>query len=430
MSKNRNIRILLYAFFIISGLYGTVYADTYRTPHAGEDYTTTLFGTPVEVSSRDRNSVSAINLGLYWIPDGPEEQELLPFGALFLWRNWKDGKERFRGVFSGIYNEVRYNTTPSLLKGAEAVFTFDNITIPFDRSEYVEGIRIAKEELEWYQVKFGMGLGYRIPLAPWHQDNALEVALTYEPGILLFRRGDEADPAFVVPKDTYEGRIHFRLRVDALERNLLELPHRGFAGGLDSLYGHRDKWEDWGGPLFGIQRGGSYSYRDWFATSIYGIAVSGLPFIQNERHRLITSVYSGIGKDLDRFSAFRLSGGSNNGDWETLSRPILPGAAFDEFFTKKYGILNFEYRYEALAFLYLHLKGTLAWVDRPRFKDDDTVINRTEPMHSITASVTSGFLWDSQIEIGYTHNFGILRERDGRSEYGGEALLFSWTKEF
>lgn len=59
--------------------------------------------------------------------------------------------------------------------------------------------------------------------------------------------------------------------------------------------------------------------------------------MDSERHRLIASAYAGLGKDLDRFSAFRFAGRPDASEWEAISRPDLPGAAFDEFFSRSYG---------------------------------------------------------------------------------------------
>jgi len=235
------------------------YADDYRTPRAGEEYRTELLGIPVIAPARNRGHVTALDLGLQWIPDRPisplilplggalvvrDRNEagsdlVLPFGAVFVWRNEDDGERRFRGVFSGLYNDLRYNIMPEFLQGAEAVFPFENFTVPFGRPEYVEGQRIEDVDLEWQYVRGGLGLGYRTPLAPWNQDNALEITLTYEPGFLWFDASSDTARDFIVPHDTYEGRAHLRLRADALERNLLELSHRGFSVGSDLVYGHR-----------------------------------------------------------------------------------------------------------------------------------------------------------------------------------------------
>src|SRR5262249_11773158 len=149
----------------------------------------------------------------------------------------------------------RYDTLPVNGSPFELLATFDNLTPPFDRSEYVEGARIRSEELRWYQMRAGFGLGYRIPVGPGHQDNHLETSLAYEPGYLSFDRGDKTDPGTIVPKDTYEGRTHLRFRYDSIERNPIELPHQGVAVGLDAVHGHRHRWEDWGGPVLGFESG-------------------------------------------------------------------------------------------------------------------------------------------------------------------------------
>jgi len=66
----------------------------------------------------------------------------------------------------------------------------------------VEGQRIEDVDLEWQYVRGGLGLGYRTPLAPWHQDNALEITLTYEPGFLWFDASSDTARDFIVPHDT------------------------------------------------------------------------------------------------------------------------------------------------------------------------------------------------------------------------------------
>ncbi|MGH8527040.1 MAG: hypothetical protein ACREXY_23395, partial [Gammaproteobacteria bacterium] len=131
--------------------------------------------------------------------------------------NPEQGRQRFRGVFSGLYNDVRYNVSSSFLGRAEAVLTFENFNVPFARPEYVEGQRIEAVDLEWQYIRGGLGLGYRTALAPGHQDNALEVTLTYEPGFIWFEPDDDTAGTFIVPRDTYEGRAHLRVRADALE---------------------------------------------------------------------------------------------------------------------------------------------------------------------------------------------------------------------
>ncbi len=110
----------------------------------------------------------------------------------------------------GIYDDVRWNR--KLSGSLESVLTFENSTLPWARSEYVEGRRIASEELQWSVARAGVGLGTRFRIAPSLQDSAVEAALTYEPGILFFRRGSDTLESFQSPSDAYEGRVHARLQ--------------------------------------------------------------------------------------------------------------------------------------------------------------------------------------------------------------------------
>ncbi|MGH8579425.1 MAG: hypothetical protein ACREVK_04610 [Gammaproteobacteria bacterium] len=425
-----------------------VQAEDYRTPRAGEAYQTEIWGKRITAPERDRRHVTALNLGLQYIPNGPSSPDILPFGgalvvrdtddqgedvlqpfgAIFVWRNPEHGRQRLRGVFSGLYNDVRYNIAPRFLGGAEAVFTFENFNVPFARPEYVEGQSIEAVDLEWQYIRGGLGLGYRTPLAPGHQDNALELTLTYEPGFFWFQEDDDTAPEFIEPRDTYEGRAHLRLRADALERNLMEIPHWGYTAGADLIYGHRANWRDWGEAVLGVAN--AAAKQDYFAASLYAVVAGGVPFLDSERHRLTASLYAGVGADLDRFSAFRLSSRPTAWEWEAVSRPDLPGAVFDEFFSRSYGIVELRYRYEALFFFYPYLRANWAWIDRPRFQENGRVGNQMDSLPSLGAGLISGAPWRSQVEISYVYNFGILRDTDGEPGFGGHSILFQWSKEF
>ena len=216
--------------------------DEKPTPLAGEEYHTEVLGEPVNVAARDRKSVTAASFGIQYLPDGPSFYQVLPFGALYVWRNSDDMKQRFRGTFSGPVNDLTMNVGSHSSSGWELRFTLNTMIIPLGRSEYVEGQIIRDVEVEWSYVFGGFGIAYRRLLDPGHQDNALELSLTYEPGFRWFKGTSKASPNFIVPNDTYEGRVHARVRKDALERNLMELPHRGYAFGGDFFYGHRANW--------------------------------------------------------------------------------------------------------------------------------------------------------------------------------------------
>ncbi|MCM3875812.1 MAG: hypothetical protein NEA02_05265 [Thermoanaerobaculia bacterium] len=397
-----------------------------RTPRAGEAFTGSVFGRTVDVPARDRTRVTELWAALQFLPSGPESRTLVPQAALVLWRSRNGGEERVRAVLLGIYDDVRWNRK---LDGTlESVLTFENTALPWARSEFVEGRRIASEELQWSVVRAGVGLGTRFTIAPSLQDNAVEAALTYEPGVLFFRRGSDTSESFQPPSDAYEGRVHGRVRADAFERNLLELPHGGFGAGLDAFWAHRAGWRDWGGGPSGPHA--ADGTRSWSAISGYALAALPVPFVSSERHRLLVSAYGGAGSNLDRFSTLRLSGGSNAGDFESLSQPILPAAAFDEIATRGYGILNLEYRFEALFFLFLHARGTLARADRLRSDAQGRFVSRADWLNGVTVGLTSGFLWSSTIELFVSRNFGLESESAGVFSAGRNAAYVSFTKSF
>jgi hypothetical protein len=411
----------------VGGLFPAGAAGQDRSPRAGESYSGTVFGLPIEIPARDRRTVTYLAAGLLSVPQGPEDHRDAPAGELFLWRNRREGRELFRAEIAVIANSVRYNRALSD-SGLESVLTLEGATLPWALSDSVEGMRDAAAELKVRSYRGGAGLGFRRPLAPGLQDNFFEVAMTYEPGYLAFRRAGETAPDFILPRDSFERRAHLRVRADAFERNLLELPHEGWAAGLDAKDGRRSGWRSWGGGVLGFHDGAEGDH--WSSVTAYAVAASEVPFAPGDRHRFVASIYAGAGSHLDRFSAPRLDGFSNAGDWEALSRPVLPGAASDEFFPSRYTIANLEYRYEPVFFLFLQARGTLAWLDRPRLTDSGGTVDRVEPLHAVTLAATSGFFWNLSFEVAWSHNFGVLRRRAGFVEKGGNAFYVSLTKTF
>jgi hypothetical protein len=144
---------------------------------------------------------------------------------------------------------------------------------------------------------------------------------------------------------------------------------------------------------------------------------------------LITSFYGGIGKDLDRFSAFRLPGRPTGFEWEALSLPMMPGAQFNELFPRRYAIASLTYRYEALFFLYPYVTATYGLVERPRFTSQG-IRNTTDSLPAVGGGVVTGAPWKSQIEINYSYNFGIFRDPGGAPpSTGGHGAFIFWAKQ-
>ncbi len=399
-------------------------ADDYKTPRAGEVAVGTIFGKEVRAPKRDRGRITYLNLGASWLPDGPDGLGFLPAGGAYFWRAPEEGESRFRAILAGLSNEIRCDVAVSENKVVAALASFDSLTLPWARSEYVQGERQRSEELEWNQARLGVGLAAHGRIGPGAIDNVLDVALTIETGNLWFDEGDHTDPAFVRPTNTFEYRGHLRVRADALVRNIVELPHRGWSAGADGVWGRRGKWEPWGLPSEGLETGGD----SWLAGSAFAVVATGVPGL-SERTTLVASAHAGTGSDLDRFSAFRLGSGSTWGDFETLSRVILPAAGVDEIATARYATVDLELRYEPIFFLYLQLKGTLAWADVP-VHGASGIETRPGSFPAVTAGFTTGLPWNLSMEFAASRNFGLEQTVDGRVEKGRSGFFVSVTKEF
>ena len=419
------LKIWLYTWLACSCLFTPLASgEESKTPLAGEPFQVEVSGREIDVPARGRRSVTAIDIGVQVIPNGPRTQQVLPVGALFVWRN--ADTRRFRGTFAALYNDVRYNVGSERAHGWEAVFTFTNLIAPFGRYEYVEGQAITDVELKWSYVFAGVGIGYRKPLPPGHQDSALEMALTYEPGYLWFDRSTHTSPQFITPSDTYEGRVHFRLRTDMLDRNFMELAHRGVSFGGDAVYGHRAHWQQWGGVAFDPPD--VNKERDYLAGSVYAVAAGGVPFVDNDHHRLIASAYGGIGENLDRFSAFRLPGRHKGYEWDALSRPMLLGVAFNELFPRRYLVTDLTYRWGAMLALYPYIRGTYAVVERPRFADNGAIRMQMDALPALGGGVVTRGPWRTQVEVNYTYNFGIFRSTANGPQEGGHGIFISMSR--
>jgi hypothetical protein len=423
---NSAFKICLYACLVSSTLFAPLASaeEPEKTPLAGEAFHLEMKGKEIDVPTRSRRSVTAVDFGVQVIPQGPRTQQVTPFGALYMWRN--ADTRRFRATFAALYNDVRYNQGADWADGWEMVFTFNNLIVPFGRYEYVEGQAKTDVELKWSYIFAGLGVGYRKTLPPGHQDSAIEMALTYEPGYLWFDRSSHTSPLFITPSDTYEGRVHFRLRTDMLDRNLMELPHSGVAFGGDLFQGHRSHWQQWGGVVFDSPNVGKE--RDYVAGSVYAVAAGGVPFVENDHHRLIAEAYGGIGEHLDRFSAFRLPGRPKGYEWDALSRPMLPGVAFNELFPRKYVTADLTYRWGAMLALFPYIRATYAFVERPRFVDNGAVRMQMDSLPALGGGVITIGPWRTQIELNYTYNFGIFRSTESGPQMGGHGIFISISR--
>jgi hypothetical protein len=227
----------------------------------------------------------------------------------------------------------------------------------------------------------------------------------------------------VLPPDTLVHGARFRLRWDALERNLLELPHAGFALGADLELYRRDRWSDHRFSNVAFERART---RDGIKLQAYFLVVAPVPGL-SERHRVVARVHAGASPhdSLDRFSSFHLGGGPPAVESLDLSRHPYPGALVDSIRARNYTIATLEYRLEVLSFLYLHARATSAVVERAHRNRSGLVRYVREGLHAFSFAVTSGFFWSSTLYLEGAWDTGGVRDGDA-----GAVFLVVWAKSF
>jgi hypothetical protein len=386
------------------------------TPLAGAAFSTSVWGQPVDIPARDRRNTLALTLGGTLFMPALGSSDALPMGALY-WRR-ENPDFRTRLVFSFFDNQLDH----ALKYGNfELLAHLENMTIPFPSMEIVGGKEVKAGSIVWGEAIAWMGAGYRLPVVPFQMDNDLRLQLFYEGGYLYSSRTVDTGPNVMLPPDTAINGVRMRVRYDGMRRNIMELLHTGVAGGLDLEWQSRAHWSDanYGGAVYKEDQ-----TRQFAKLAGYLIAAAPVPGL-SERNRLILSIYGGatVENDLDRFSAFRIGGPFPN-ESDDLARVPYPGAEFNQFPVSDYVIGTAEYRRELLFFLYLHLRGTLAWANRDVLTSQPLRFRESRGQ-VFSLGLTSGLPWNSTLYLEYSYDSGILR-----NGISGNSMLLLWSKSF
>ncbi|MGD0585068.1 MAG: hypothetical protein ABSA86_04715 [Oryzomonas sp.] len=388
----------------------------YETPLAGEASSESVWGHHVDIPVRDRRNTLALTLGGTLFLPALGSSDALPMAALY-WRRESPGS-RTRLVFSAFDNELDHALKYDKF---ELLAHLENMTIPFPSKEIVGGTEVKASSIVWGEAAAWVGAGYRLPVAPFQSDNDLRLQIFYEGGYLYSSRTVDTGPDVRLPPDTATNGVRVRVRYDGMRRNIMELLHKGVAGGLDVEWQSRAHWSD-------ANYGGADYQKDetqeFAKLSGYLIAAAPVPGL-SERDRMIFSVYGGttVEEDLDRFSAFRIGGPFPN-ESHDLARVPYPGAEFNQFPVSDYVVGTAEYRREILFFLYLHLRGTIAWANRDVLTSQPLRFRQSRGQ-VLSVGLTSGFPWDSMLYLEYSYDSGILR-----NGISGNSMLLLWSKSF
>jgi hypothetical protein len=380
--------------------------DPGQTIRAGQAFRAPLFGSVIERDARDRRHVAAWDLGFAHSP-GLDDGDTLPLATIYLWQH--DDRRLFRALLNGVANEVFYARGIGS-DGAEWVATFESSTWPAASGEWIDGEIDDREELYWGWVRPGLGLGWRQQVGP-AQDNMWAADVIGEVGALYFGRGGRTAPTFATPDSTLELRLRGKLRLDLLERNLVELPHAGVAAGADAIFGHRADWHDWGDPA--IEPHAGAGTRNYALLTGYAFAITDVPGVASERHRLVAAVHAGIGDGVDRFSAQRVGGGpdARGGEYELTARPVLPGAALGEYFPEDYVLAYAGYRWEPAFFAFVDAGVTAGQLDRDRLVAAGRE-RRTDAVTALSVRLSTGFLGNTRLQVLWAYDFDAVRHGD------------------
>jgi hypothetical protein len=396
--------------------------EEYHTPLAGEPLHTVFMGEPVDIPARDRGHETALTLGATYYSPNQGSINYSPIGAFYIKRVWESS--RTRDVISIFVNDLEYDKS---FNNLELVALFSNYTLPGGQKETINNTEVKGSSVEWGNLFAYLGPGLRFKVAPFQVDNDLRLQLLGKVGYFYADKDNDSNPAMVLPPDTMLYGAKLRGRYDGMRRNLLELPHQGFAAGFDLDYTYRDKWADFGTP--GVTTFTKENTQDYTQFSGYLMAVGGIPWM-SEKNRILASIHGGTmaTKTVDRYNCFRIGGGPLPGESDDLYRPDYPGTMFNNVLVSNYAMAALEYRRELTFFMYGHLRGTYIWADRatvPNYPTSTEVQFKSDNGAAATIGLDTGFFWNSSLYLDYSWDNGFIR--NGKE---GSGFIITWNKSF
>ena len=243
--------------------------DEYHTPLAGEPLHTVFLGEIVDVPAMNRGNITALTLGATYYTPKQGSISGTPIGAFYLKRTWESS--RTRNVISIFVNDLEYDKS---FENLELVTMFDSYTIPGGQTETLNNQEVKSSSVEWGNLITSIGPGLRYKVSPFQVDNDLKLQFLGRVGYAYTKRTSDTGQSTVLPPDTMLYGAKLRGRYDGMRRNLLELPHAGFAAGFDIDYMHRDKWADFGSSLITFKKSDTQDYLQYTG---YLMGIGGIP---------------------------------------------------------------------------------------------------------------------------------------------------------
>ncbi len=152
----------------------------------------------------------------------------------------------------------------------------------------------------------------------------------------------------------------------------------------------------------------------------------GIPGL-SEKNRILAGIHLGIAKknQMDRFNAFRFVTGPFAAETDEVAKPNYPGALYNELTASGYFLVDIVYRRELLFFTFLQLRSSFIWANRGSVIASNQIGFKSRAGENLSAALTTGFFWNSQLFLEYAWDSGFLR--DGKA---GSILTLMWSKSF
>jgi hypothetical protein len=251
-------------------------------------------------------------------------------------------------------------------EGLELESSLFTMLVPLGSNIYRDGREAETEEIDtsWTDVSFRARVTGGEP-----EGVRTRAAAEYQLAARRYVRGDETDPAFVVPDDTLVHTFALELALDTRRRG----PAMDYAHGLEVALGAvrelRSDWNAWGPPgeLYDDPGAGR-------ATTFYGSLETHTALDPDGLVVLHGKLRAAIGYDLDRLTYIRLGGGGFGrqfdrvgagstgaaNDGELFRSDGVPGHFGGEFMTDEYVQANLELDIPTGATARAHLSAAYA----------------------------------------------------------------------
>ena len=394
----------------------------YHTPIFGEPYHTEFMGEAVNVPKTDIGNITALTVGGSFYTPKQGSTAFQPIGAGFIKRTWEES--RTRDTISIFVNSLEYERNLDHINNLELVTLFENNNIPVAQKLTLNNREINATSLKYGNILGSIGPGLRYKVAPFTVDNNLDFQLLGRAGYFYVVRLSDTARNYQLPPDTMLYGAKFRTRYDGFQRNILGLPHEGWAAGLDIDYTDRNNWSDTGIPGVGFRN--QDQTQRYAQGSMYVDWVGGVPGM-SEKNRIFASVHGG-GMDkhsTDRWNAFTIGGGPLPSESGDLYRVDYPGTMFNNIYVSDYVMSAIEYRREIFFFMYLHLRGTFIWAHQAQASTTNQVVFAAARGQAATVGLDTGFFWNSEVYLDYSHDSGFIRNGEP-----GSSVTFTWNKSF